>query len=1033
MSKIFNTTNKKIILGVILLVVIIGGSYGAYTLLSTPESTEPEPTEPEPTETEPEPTETEPEPTETEPEPTETEPEPTETEPEPTETEPEETVITVVDKTGAAVNVTKPVDRIVAIIGTEFICALGHKDKIVGRAELTTDEEAILPSSILELPVVAETSFEVNLELILEQDPDLVLASEGLDDSIRGQLESAGVPVLEESTTFPRRETFIQILGSILDAEAEADAFLVYEAYYEDIVKERVANLTESEKPTVFFEWYMPWFSSGKNGSYTEMINTAGGINIAGDDPQDSMALSPEFVAEADPDMILRMLTFYDGEDLESYQTLSADLLNRTALADTTAIATEQVYIIKNTVLVARRPIGLLYLAKWFHPDLFADIDPAAIHEDYVQTFFGTSVSGVFVYPDEPIEPPEPEVITVVDSTGNQVNVTLPVENIVCLNPGLIELLFALDGEDKIVGRSEGCTFPDSVSEIPTVAGSSYTPNLEMILELEPDFIFADTMLSYKTEELETIRAAGIPVVMESASNFTRMPDIMEYLGLILDNTEKATEILDYMQSYENLVLERVANLTETEKPKVFLEWGSTEWKTFAEGSSTHEILVKAGGINIAPEDSESSSPTLSPEYVTEQDPEVIIRMAPSDSNLTGMQAFREDMLVRPGMSGTTAVAEDRVYLYDSIVFQGLRYPVGLLYWAKWFNPSLFADIDPSEIHAELIQEFFGVELEGTYAYPEIVTVLDGNGVEITINLPVERIVSINSGLTEILSALGCEDRIVGRDQSSTLPPSVLDIPVVAENSYAPNVELILEQEPDIVFADSMLPYNTELYEQLQAAGLTIFIADPSDPEPAKHANETSIDFSCKLVTTISRVVSAEEKADEYITYVQYYNNLVKERIENLTVAERPKVLLEWYAPYNTFVTPGLDQAGGINIAENQTEYAPVLSAEFVVEQDPDIILRSIQSLTHDEADFIDMRDQIMSRPELSEVTAVVTGQVYIYDWAARGGIRCVIGYLYWAKWCQPDLFEDIDPAAVNAEIDQMFFGIEIPGVYAYP
>jgi hypothetical protein len=35
--------------------------------------------------------------------------------------------------------------------------------------------------------------------------------------------------------------------------------------------------------------------------------------------------------------------------------------------------------------------------------------------------------------------------------------------------------------------------------------------------------------------------------------------------------------------------------------------------------------------------------------------------------------------------------------------------------------------------------------------------------------------------------------------------------------------------------------------------------------------------------------------------------------------------MLEWYQPYNTFVTPGLDQAGGVNIAENQTVYAPIL------------------------------------------------------------------------------------------------------------
>ncbi|MFZ7138067.1 MAG: ABC transporter substrate-binding protein [archaeon] len=996
MSKLVNTTNKKIILGVILLVVIIGGSYGAYSVFFTPELSD-EPNAPETPVT-----------------------------------------VTVVDVTDTEVTITKPVNRVVAMIGAEFISALGCEDKIVGRVKLSTDEESILPQSVKDLPVVGDTDSTASLELILELEPDLVIASQRLSEENRAALEAAGVAVLEESSTYPRREDYIQNLAVILDAQEVADEFLDFESHYEDLIVERVSSLTDEEKPTVYFEWYKDWYSSGATGSYTEMIHTAGAINIAGDQNVSSMDVSAEFVVEENPDMIIRMLTFYDGEELEDFQALREGILTREALVDTDAVQNEEVYIIKNTALVGRRPIGLLYLAKWFHPDLFDDIDPVAVHEEYVHKFFGTSVSGVFVYPDETSEPsepnePEPETITVVDGKGNEVEIALPVESIVCMNPGLTELLCALGGDDRIIGRDENSLFPESIVDATVVGGSSYTPNVEMILELEPDLLVADTMLSYKTEELATIRSAGIPVIMESSSNFTRLPEMVTYLGNILENSENADTIIDFMEEYENLVIDRTESLDESEKPKVFIEW-SEDWLSFAEGSSSHEILLKAGGINIASGgDSDDSSPTLSPEYVTEQDPEVIIRMASSGSNFTGMQILREELLSRPGLSGTTAVSDDRVYIYASVVFQGLRYPIGLMYWAKWFNPGLFADIDPAAIHEEMNQLFFDEDLQQVYAYPEIVTVTDGNENELTINLPVERIVSINSGLTEMLSALGYEDRIVGRDEASTLPPSVLDIPVVGDNSYLPNVELVLEAEPDLLFADSMLPYNAELYDQIVSAGIPIFISDTSDPEPTAHSNETSVDFSCKLLQKLAKIVGDPDAADEYIEYVQYYNNLVKERVATLTVEDRPKVLLEWYAPYNTFVTPGLDQAGGINIAENQTEYAPVLSAEFVVEQDPDIILRAIQSVNHEEADFIDMQTQIMERPELSEVSAVVNGKVYIYDWAARGGIRCIVGYLCWAKWCQPDLFEDIDPAAVNTEINEKFFGADIPGVYFYP
>jgi len=43
-------------------------------------------------------------------------------------------------------------------------------------------------------------------------------------------------------------------------------------------------------------------------------------------------------------------------------------------------------------------------MAKWFHPDLFEDLDPKAIHQEYLTRFQGLDYDldehGVFVYPD---------------------------------------------------------------------------------------------------------------------------------------------------------------------------------------------------------------------------------------------------------------------------------------------------------------------------------------------------------------------------------------------------------------------------------------------------------------------------------------------------------------------------------------------------------------------------------------------------------------------------------------------------------
>jgi iron complex transport system substrate-binding protein len=51
-----------------------------------------------------------------------------------------------------------------------------------------------------------------------------------------------------------------------------------------------------------------------------------------------------------------------------------------------------------------RFEVTLAYMAKWLHPELFSDLDPQAIHQEYLTDFLGIdydlSEHGVFVYPE---------------------------------------------------------------------------------------------------------------------------------------------------------------------------------------------------------------------------------------------------------------------------------------------------------------------------------------------------------------------------------------------------------------------------------------------------------------------------------------------------------------------------------------------------------------------------------------------------------------------------------------------------------
>ena len=52
--------------------------------------------------------------------------------------------------------------------------------------------------------------------------------------------------------------------------------------------------------------------------------------------------------------------------------------------------------------------VAMLYLAKWFHPDIFQDIDPRSVHAELLQKYAHTDINDIHqVYPEDPVEATE--------------------------------------------------------------------------------------------------------------------------------------------------------------------------------------------------------------------------------------------------------------------------------------------------------------------------------------------------------------------------------------------------------------------------------------------------------------------------------------------------------------------------------------------------------------------------------------------------------------------------------------------------
>jgi iron complex transport system substrate-binding protein len=294
---------------------------------------------------------------------------------------------------------------------------------------------------------------------------------------------------------------------------------------------------------------------------------------------------------------------------------------------------------------------------------------------------------------------------------GNQ-TIKTPVNRIVCLNGGLAEVICALGGADKIVARTDDVVFPTSLLGLPSMGtNAATTTNLEAILSLNPDLVVSNSALS--ADVIATIKSGDIPVIIENTADPARVNTIVTNFGKILNNPAKAAEIVNNTQYYTDLIQQRLQSVSD--KTTFYYEF-SKIWYSMTNKTVMGSVLFSCGGQNIATNVSVSYT-TLSPEYVAESNPDVILYSLSGTTNLTDYKTAYDNLIGRSVLQDVSAIKDGRVHVFYYYLAAGIRYPVGELYFAKWFYPTLFADIDPDAVHAQLIQQYFGLSLTGTYTY----------------------------------------------------------------------------------------------------------------------------------------------------------------------------------------------------------------------------------------------------------------------------------------------------------------------------
>lgn len=291
---------------------------------------------------------------------------------------------------------------------------------------------------------------------------------------------------------------------------------------------------------------------------------------------------------------------------------------------------------------------------------------------------------------------------------------------------------------------------------------------------------------------------------------------------------------------------------------------------------------------------------------------------------------------------------------------------------------------------------------------------------------PAEKLVCLNSDSAEMVVALGAGDRIVGLADSVMSDTALMDhIPnaVSVGNWQTPNFEKVLELKPDVVISySSSKPKNSD---QFLNAGINLTYLD------CYRIN--TLDHDVKAMGTL---LGASDRADLYVKFKDKWQNLVSSRVANLAPDQIPSVYIEGYSDYSangkgSGVDQELDVAKGKNIAASLGEQWPKVTAEWVLSQNPDVIIKAV-SLKPDKT-LEQVRDDILHRSGFETLSAVKNNQVYALNGDLAYGPRSPAGLVYVAKALHPSLFNDIHPDDVLKEYADTFVSGVEKGEYYSP
>lgn len=334
---------------------------------------------------------------------------------------------TLTDVAGREVSFDKPVERIILGEGRMIygLAPLETDDpfgKVVGwRNDLwTTDLDGFNAYAekwpkVKDLPLLGNlTDGTLQTETVVKLAPDVLLLPIGnkkpADEvGLEKMLDGIGVKIVYvdfREHILKNTVPSLKILGQLLGKEARAEEVAAYWQAQLDRVAD-VLKAANPSRPNVFMyraAGLQECCGTFGNDNYGLMVELAGGRNIGSEFlPGYTGTINPEQVIKSNPDIVVvtgsnwthsanaaGFVTVGPGAAAvaDDSRAALAKLMENPAFTGSTAVADKDVHAIWHQFYTSPYQfVAIQQLAKWFHPELFEDLDPDATFQDFSSRF----------------------------------------------------------------------------------------------------------------------------------------------------------------------------------------------------------------------------------------------------------------------------------------------------------------------------------------------------------------------------------------------------------------------------------------------------------------------------------------------------------------------------------------------------------------------------------------------------------------------------------------------------------------------